>query len=579
MRNITLNRDLSFIVKVCVCTLFWTQLSILSFSQENPDSILQKAYELRSANPQESLALIKDIDRGLLTPDQKDRYDFLVAYSKYIHNDYEGALESLDILSETASSIDHTLSAKAFSLVLVGFLKEWDKAFDLLDEILPYIDELSDKNAEENVRLGIINFYQQIDEHEINADYIKPLLQKDYSFRFRCNGYLQYFSSVLEFDKQKLSEKMLTDAIELCANLNEPLINLAIQSMYARYFYYKKDYKNATSILDRNIQSAEKIVYIPVVADLYELKSSVAYENEDFETAVTYANNILEISNLDTDSDSIVVAYQILYQISESQGNYKAALNYFKKFTSAQKKKFDANNVKMLAIQKARHEVKDKSLKISLLDKENSLLKTNLLLNEKTENNRKLVNFLMFLIVSFTLFWAYRKRVNLIKLREISQRDYLTDAANRHHFTNSAKTILKRAKSERKQISLILFDIDDFKKINDTYGHLEGDSALKMVTKAVQSVLRSSDSFGRLGGEEFGILPQDCDLKSAHKVAEKCRIAISKSIPQGKYDYVITASFGVSSSVDHNYDYNTLFEAADKNLFRAKDEGKNRVVI
>ncbi|HIC09082.1 MAG TPA: GGDEF domain-containing protein [Aquificales bacterium] len=126
-------------------------------------------------------------------------------------------------------------------------------------------------------------------------------------------------------------------------------------------------------------------------------------------------------------------------------------------------------------------------------------------------------------------------------------------------------------------LGLIIFDLDDFKKVNDTYGHKAGDIVLQEVAKAVRRNIRKSDLFVRWGGEEFVVLLPRTDLKGAEKVAEKLRKAI-ESLNIEPYGVRITASFGVTEILPGETLDNAL-ERADKALYKAKNLGKNRVEV
>ncbi|MGB3623828.1 MAG: GGDEF domain-containing protein, partial [Ketobacter sp.] len=125
--------------------------------------------------------------------------------------------------------------------------------------------------------------------------------------------------------------------------------------------------------------------------------------------------------------------------------------------------------------------------------------------------------------------------------------------------------------------SITIIDIDHFKKINDTLGHLRGDKVLKLVAREISQRLRSEDFVARYGGEEFVIIMPETDLQSALVATEKVRAAIeSCPFSFNQQPIPITASFGVTS-FENGDEIETCFERADKALYRAKELGRNRV--
>ena len=154
--------------------------------------------------------------------------------------------------------------------------------------------------------------------------------------------------------------------------------------------------------------------------------------------------------------------------------------------------------------------------------------------------------------------------------------DELTQIYNRTKFNLLFKENLKSSKNNQSNLSIILLDIDNFKELNDKYGHAKGDKVLKMFTKLVSANIRIADSFSRWGGEEFVVLLPHTSLQEAKNIAENLRILIEK------YDFTIdkklTCSFGVTQA--HSQDTITsLFERVDNALYQAKNKGRNRVIV
>ncbi|KKD58748.1 hypothetical protein RN22_19615 [Grimontia sp. AD028] len=176
------------------------------------------------------------------------------------------------------------------------------------------------------------------------------------------------------------------------------------------------------------------------------------------------------------------------------------------------------------------------------------------------------------------------KYISLIKcknceLQNLSLRDPLTNLYNRRHFDDSLRLEWRRATRTGSNISMLVVDIDHFKRFNDSFGHMAGDLCLKRVAEALRkSVGRSHDSVFRYGGEEFAILlPDTTDPKS---VAERCREnveALGIKHPDSVED-VVTVSVGcVSIHPEKGDDYNELFLQADRALYDAKNAGRNRI--
>ena len=164
-------------------------------------------------------------------------------------------------------------------------------------------------------------------------------------------------------------------------------------------------------------------------------------------------------------------------------------------------------------------------------------------------------------------------------MREAATRDSLTRLLNRGEIFGMLERELERARRERKPLSVILADIDHFKKVNDSHGHLFGDEALREIARRLQSKLRPYDGVGRYGGEEFLMVLPACDLDGARQRADELRDAIAdRPIVSGGVEKSITVSMGVALSECIGIkEVETLLSRADSALYAAKSKGRNRV--
>lgn len=162
----------------------------------------------------------------------------------------------------------------------------------------------------------------------------------------------------------------------------------------------------------------------------------------------------------------------------------------------------------------------------------------------------------------------------ILEIKYLSETDTLTEISNRRKFQIEIEKEIARSNRYRHDLSFVIFDIDLFKIINDTYGHNIGDIVLKKLADVVKSQLRINDSIARWGGEEFALLLPNTNLKGACELAEKLKYHIN-AIDFGNKLF-ISCSFGVAQ-YHHSESIEQLFKNADTALYRAKELGRNRV--
>lgn len=173
-------------------------------------------------------------------------------------------------------------------------------------------------------------------------------------------------------------------------------------------------------------------------------------------------------------------------------------------------------------------------------------------------------------------------KVKSNELKKSVTQDSLTKLYSRKIILELAESQLCHCLQHRSSFSIIVLDIDDFKQVNDKYGHLVGDTVLKMVAACMAKTLRETDMAGRIGGEEFLVLLPFTDEKGALEVAEKmrrciCELQFDAQQCQGMTH--VSASFGISATSDHAESFEKLYEFADKALYLSKNAGKNKVSV
>ena len=289
---------------------------------------------------------------------------------------------------------------------------------------------------------------------------------------------------------------------------------------------------------------------------------------ENISNLVNLDEGLNEVDNINQNKNKIIEIENEAYQLI-SQGRKKEAVNLLKSWN------YIKNHQELIKATEELTNIVDEHVQDNITFRKNIILLTFLIL------------FILFLILIYAWYksvktWRYNIRKRKEKEEEIiylNYHDSLTDLYNRRYFMQAGKKEIERSKRYNEQLSLMMIDIDHFKNVNDTYGHIIGDKVLKSLASLLKESIRNVDTVGRLGGEEFGIILPKSSLDKAKRVAERLRKNIEENI--FKFDEAkisITISIGITSYHQKTKNMDNLIHKADLALYEAKKRGRNCVV-
>jgi diguanylate cyclase (GGDEF)-like protein len=277
-------------------------------------------------------------------------------------------------------------------------------------------------------------------------------------------------------------------------------------------------------------------------------------------------------------NEPTVRALRTLYRIAKAAGESEQALSWHEQYVAAKAAWNADQNQRLLAFLMASHETRARAIAIDRLASENEALQLRRQIVGTAARMQQLAITLLVVVLATIAFWSWRLKRSREHYRRQAQQDALTGTTARQHFMVQATATLAACRRNGQPAALVLIDLDHFKQINDAYGHVAGDEVLRRSVAAARTRLNDHAVFGRIGGEEFGVLLPNTSEASAIAVAEACRAAVRSldHLDDGR-PITITASFGVAVSTG-NQDLRQLLIAADLALYEAKRQGRDRVV-
>ncbi|PTS83365.1 GGDEF domain-containing protein [Pseudomonas sp. HMWF032] len=183
------------------------------------------------------------------------------------------------------------------------------------------------------------------------------------------------------------------------------------------------------------------------------------------------------------------------------------------------------------------------------------------------------------MIIIFVHLYETRRALAHQQLQQMARTDALTGVASRGSFQQSLEQSVREVRRSQGRLVLVILDVDHFKAVNDQYGHDAGDQALRHICNSLSQRLRNTDSLGRLGGEEFGLLLRNTDQQAAVPLVEMLREQIaSRALLYGEQQIFLSVTLGLAEWPTDGESAEQLYRCADKRLYRGKEQGRNRLV-
>lgn len=322
-------------------------------------------------------------------------------------------------------------------------------------------------------------------------------------------------------------------------------------------------------------------------AELYKRKSQCLIKLDKLDEAkisLDKANNIFDTLPELNGTHWRIETLKISAEIAENQGRNQEAYQLLKQFNKEEVELLKRNMSDRLLYLRSTLEAERQDVEISLLQQRT---KVQLLEFEQQKQANTIQGYVMSfgaLLVFFMFFFAYFQWQHNKKLTRLSVRDPLSNSFNRRYVFNFLQKLVSANHLEKNTISIMVIDIDDFKQVNDTYGHPFGDEVICKIAEIGTEILRTEDVMGRVGGEEFlCVLPRIDAVQSLH-IAQRFVNKVNShefttEVDHNKTQKVkITVSIGLATTSKNIRTSAELYVQADKALYHAKDSGKNRAI-
>jgi diguanylate cyclase (GGDEF)-like protein len=570
----------------------WKRVAVLSAlvfcaglgSAQTPqtlDTLLQQADAVRSSDPKRFAELLEQLreDKRTRTELQAQQLKYLQAYQIGIYGDQlaEGAEMAKKLFNETR---DPTIRYRAGGLVasFSAINRDLSTGLRYMQKAMSMRRQVADKTTRhEGIANGAL-LYDEIGQHRIALRYAQEVLADKPNARMQCIAGHHQIQAQYELGLLPRDPAAIQSVIDRCIAQRELIPANATRGLLARKYAADGDIPKAIGVIETALSEVEATRYPRLIAGAHALLAELKLMIGDIQGAEAHANATVALGEEIRSSSTLVSAYNTLYRIAATREKPSVALGLYKRYAEAEMAHQNDVRARELAYEIVRHETLQQSQQIALLERNNQVLRLQQTLERESAQKARLAMVFLMLVLAAIVFWAIQIKRHQGQLQRLAQTDALTGLGNRHFFTQKSERSLVDAARAGEPVALVMFDLDHFKAINDTYGHGAGDWVLKQVGKTCAAHCRKIDCLGRIGGEEFAVLLRGYDLAAASRLAEDCRSQLAQiDTRESGYNFVVTASFGVSSTAQSGYDLSRLLSHADKMLYRAKNEGRNRV--
>jgi diguanylate cyclase (GGDEF)-like protein len=540
------------------------------------DAVLQKADAARLSDPERFAELMEQLrtDKRQITDLQRDRLWYLLAYQSLYDDQFaKGAKIAKQLYNQTK---DPNVKYRAAALVasFSAMNREFNTSLRYLQKAMAMRKQVPDKSIRHEGMANGAMVYGEMHQHRIALHYAEEVLADKPNERMRCIAAHHRLVAQFELGQLPVDNRLIEAVVDQCLKQNAHVAANIARSILARKLAADGSPDRAIALLEQMLPEVNATRYPRLIAGAHALIADLKLKLGDVKAAESHANITIALGEEIKSSSTLVSAYNTLYQISADREKPSVALDLYKRYAEARMAHQSDIRTRELAYEIVRLQTQ----RLAEAERKNQVLQLQQNLQRESAQKAWLGVVFLMLVLAAIVFWVIQIKRHQGQLQRLAQTDTLTGLGNRHFFTQKSERALVDAARAGESAALVMFDLDHFKAINDTYGHGAGDWVLKQVGKTCAAHCRKVDYLGRIGGEEFAVFLRGFDLAGAERLAEDCRSQLAQiDTRESGYSFVVTASFGVSSSAQSGYDLSRLLSHADQMLYRAKNEGRNRV--
>ncbi|WP_299791599.1 GGDEF domain-containing protein [uncultured Shewanella sp.] len=545
---------------------------------------LDELSEVVHSNPERTLILIEDLSSAQdeLTTEQYSRLLVLQSVQNLYSAEFELAIDALQRAESFNPSEKLLNSIYLYQASAYLGLHEYQQALDVMSTNLSRIEELEDTDIKISSYLRLVNLYLDLQAYGEMSRYaeLALTLSRGKSAKNECYSLLYLAVAELKTEKLERAEGGFKSSRDFCQLNNLPVIVAMSKKGLGEVAIKRANYAVAEGYLLQALEEYRPFKFQIEIDSIHSLLSETYLGLSQTDKAQEYAGLVMALPDEPVNLSYKKRATKVLAELANERGEYAQAYQYLSQHQAITNILHDDTKAKANAYQMAKFENGEKSREINLLNHERELYTAREEMRELKQNNDRMGLLIVgggfVLLAMFAVAITGQKR----KYKKLAQFDALTGILNRDTAQNIAENRYIKDSFKSLEFSVVMFDLDHFKRINDNFGHGTGDWVLKRATEAISKNCRSADIFTRFAGEEFVLFLPATDAETAVELAEQHRLVIEAM--DTKYsgrEFKLSASFGVTSSSDADLSLDPLLHRADIAMQYSKEQGRNCVTL
>lgn len=513
-------------------------------------------------------------------PEHQIELQLLLAHNLGLRGEFDDALDKLDrLLEQPLTGLQH-LKALTRAANLAGVARQHERAFTYLRDALSLEADIGSPVHQSALLSNAAQMVASAGEFEKALQYGQRAVQladASGTLREQCVARQRLAAAHGNDHDPQRYLAMLEDAMNHCRAASELLFSgsLALQKAHLKHRMNQID--QAEHSLEQASRFFSLADYRPGMPLVHLLQARLMFEKGQPEQAHALVSAQIDSLRARRMWDYLVDAHDLLAAIAREQDRLDQALVHMDRRIDARERQLERDRFTRLAYLEIELKLEEREQQIALLRAQLDADKLQAS-TERYDHRFRELSFvgstLLVLLLMLLLFRTSRERGHY---QLLSRHDSLTGLLNHTCFFEFAAEALDKAQENHFPMCLILADIDHFKRVNDTHGHLAGDRVLKKVAARMREVFEDRGTVGRIGGEEFAIILPRCDSDLAGKAVQQLRLALNAGRTDDD-DINVTISFGISQSRPED-NLTHLRQRADHALYKAKHSGRNTMII